>query len=59
MKTIESGTLPSMKNMHMCEKMPMLPARDNLSFFPQKDFSVHYVYWKRNYPCFGQERVLF
>ena len=32
----EFGTLPAMENRHMCEKMSMSPARDNLGFFLRK-----------------------
>ena len=32
----EFETLPAMENRHMCEKMSMSPARDNLGFFLRK-----------------------
>ena len=32
----EFGTFPAMENSHMCEKMPMSAARDNLGFFRRK-----------------------
>ena len=54
----EFETLPAMENRHMCEKMSMSPARDNLGFFLRKAcLSLHIL--KRNYSCFGQEKILF
>ena len=32
----EFGTLSAVENRHMCEKMSMSPARDNLGFFLRK-----------------------
>ena len=51
----ELGTLSAMENRHMCEKISMSPARDNLGFFLGKTCLYITYIGKRIIPALAKE----